>query len=44
MIRFIGSKQVVDAADRCADVILKLGDTVHVGTAAPDRVEELLTR
>jgi hypothetical protein len=42
VIRFIGGKEAVDAADRCADVIVKLGDAISGGTATPDRVDELL--
>jgi hypothetical protein len=42
VIRFIGGKEAVDAADRCADVIVKLGDAISGGTATPDRVAELL--
>lgn len=42
VIRFIGSKETVDAADRCADVIVQLGDAISDGTATPDRVEALV--
>ncbi|MFD7161334.1 hypothetical protein ACFV9C_42580 [Kribbella sp. NPDC059898] len=42
VIRFIGGKEVVDAADRCADVIVKLGAAVGDGDGKPDQLEDLV--
>lgn len=42
VIRFIGSKEVVDAADRCADVIVRLGDAIGAGNATPDDLKALM--
>jgi hypothetical protein len=42
VIRFIGSKEVIDAADQCANVIVKLGDAVAAGDAAPEDLKALV--
>jgi hypothetical protein len=42
VIRFIGSKEVVDAADLCADVIVELGAAIGTSTATPDQLEALV--
>ncbi|WP_328522778.1 hypothetical protein [Kribbella sp. NBC_00359] len=42
VIRFIGSKEVIDAADLCADVIVDRGDTIGTGDPTPDQLKALL--
>jgi hypothetical protein len=42
VIRFIGSKEVVDAADLCADVIVRLGGAIEAGDATSDQVQTLV--
>ncbi len=42
VIRFIGSKEVVDAADLCADVIVDLGNAIGAGDTTPDQLEGLV--
>jgi hypothetical protein len=44
VIRFIGSQEVVDAADRCADVLVQLGDAIGDSSTTPEQVEALMEK
>ncbi|MFG1912998.1 hypothetical protein [Kribbella sp. NPDC048928] len=44
VIRFIGGKEVVDAADLCADVIVELGAAIGAGDTTPDQLEDLVQK
>ncbi|HEY3561800.1 MAG TPA: hypothetical protein VGL05_30250 [Kribbella sp.] len=44
VIRFVGGKEVVDAADQCADVIIELSDAIGASDTTPDQLKELVQK
>ncbi|MFF0270022.1 hypothetical protein [Kribbella sp. NPDC004536] len=44
VIRFVGGKEVVDAADRCADVIVEMGAAIDDSDTTPDKLKDLVQK